>query len=91
MLPHVMRFNVEKTKSMQSLIAKAMGSNLDAADAVAKLVADLGLPGRLSDLKVNAEQLDAVAAGAMENLWVKTNPEPIRDVEQIRQLLTKAW
>ena len=91
MLPHVMRFNVEKTKSMQSLIAKAMGSNFDAADAVAKLVADLGLPGRLSDLKVNAEQLDAVAAGAMENLWVKTNPEPIRDVEQIRQLLTKAW
>jgi alcohol dehydrogenase class IV len=45
----------------------------------------------LSDLKVNAEHLEAVAAGAMENLWVKTNPEPIRDVEQIRQLLTKAW
>lgn len=91
MLPHVMRFNVEKTKSMQSLIAQAMGTNLDAADAVAKLVADIGLPGRLSDLKVNAEHLEAVAAGAMENLWVKTNPEPIRDVEQIRQLLTKAW
>jgi len=91
MLPHVMRFNAEKTKSVQSLIAQAMGTNLDAADAVAKLVADMGLPGRLSDLKVNAEHLEAVAAGAMENLWVKTNPEPITDVEQIRQLLARAW
>ena len=91
MLPHVMRFNAAKTKSVQGLIAQAMGTNLDAADAVAKLVADMGLPGRLSDLKVNAEHLEAVAAGAMENLWVKTNPEPITDVEQIRQLLARAW
>ena len=90
MLPHVMRFNFEKTKSVQSAIAKAMGSTLQAADAVANLVAEIGLPGRLSDLKVNPEDLEAVATGAMENLWVKTNPEPISDVEQIRQLLAKA-
>lgn len=85
-----MRFNFEKTKSVQSAIAKAMGSTLQAADAVANLVAEIGLPGRLSDLKVNPEDLEAVATGAMENLWVKTNPEPISDVEQIRHLLAKA-
>lgn len=91
MLPHVMRYNHDKTKFTQSLIAQAMGSTLDAPDAVARLVEELGLPSRLRDLQVKPEQFDAVAAGAIDNLWVKTNPEPITKQAQIHGLLAKAW
>ncbi|NBS39426.1 MAG: iron-containing alcohol dehydrogenase [Betaproteobacteria bacterium] len=73
------------------MVTQAMGSTLDAPDAVARLVEELGLPSRLRDLQVKPEQFDAVAAGAIDNLWVKTNPEPITKQAQIHGLLAKAW
>ncbi|NDA56723.1 MAG: maleylacetate reductase, partial [Betaproteobacteria bacterium] len=57
----------------------------------AELVQALGLPSRLSELSVKPESIDAIVAGAIDNLWVRTNPEPINDARQLHELLIKAW
>src|SRR5207249_2874793 len=62
LLPHTMRFNLEASAARQALIAEAMGINttgmsphaagLAAADAVAQLCQQLGLPSRLREVDV---------------------------------------
>ncbi len=92
MLTHVMRWNLEATREAQARIAAAMGrADGDASAAVAELVARLGLPARLRDLKVERAQLAQIAAGAMENMWVRTNPRPIRGEADLMALLEAAW
>lgn len=92
MLPHVMRWNIEQTRAQQVRIALALGrADGEAAQAVADLIAKLGLPTRLRDLGVQEDQFDKIAAGAMENLWVRTNPRPVRSPDDILSLLRAAW
>ncbi len=92
MLPHVMRWNLEATRAAQARIAAALGrADGDAAAAVGALIERLGLPTRLRDLKVEREQLAAVAGGALENMWVKTNPRPLREPGELMRLLEAAW
>jgi maleylacetate reductase len=91
MLPHVMRFNEEATSRKQRLIAEAMGGSGSAADAVATLIAKLGLPMRLRDVDVRKEQLPAIAEAAMNNSWVRMNPQPIRTGADVMRLLDAAW
>ncbi len=92
MLPQVMRYNLDATRAAQARIAAAIGAaHGDAAQAVQDLIESLGLPTRLSQLKVTRDQLPAVAAGALENMWVRTNPRPLKSVEQIQALLESAW
>ncbi|UCE30141.1 MAG: iron-containing alcohol dehydrogenase [Burkholderiales bacterium] len=92
MLPHVMRFNYDVTREAQARIASAMGrDDGDAPQAVAELIAALGLPTRLRDQRVQPEQFEHIAAGAMENLWVRTNPRRIERAADIEALLRAAW
>ena len=92
MLPHVLRFNLEQTRERQRLLAEAMGApGTPAADIVQKLVADLGLPGRLRDANVPRELLPKIAEEAMHDLWVKTNPRPISGPPVVLELLEAAW
>ena len=92
MLPNVMRYNLAHTQAQQAQIAQAMGrADGDAASAVSALIESLGLPTRLSALTVNRDQLTQIANGAMENLWVKTNPRPIKTVEEMVGVLEMAW
>jgi alcohol dehydrogenase class IV len=92
MLPHVMRFNLEKTAAQQARIAQAMNADDgDAAGAVARLIAALGMPTRLRDQGVTADQFEAIARGAMENMWVRSNPRPITSPAEVIGLLESAW
>ncbi len=92
MLPQVMRYNLPHTAPQQARIAAALGrADGDAAAAVADLIAQLGQPGRLRDLKVDKTQFGKIAEGAMENLWVRTNPRPIQGTQDIVDLLEAAW
>ena len=92
MLPHVMRYNEPATAEQQRLIAEALGHPGEpAADAVAALVRALGQPQRLRDAGVKREQLAAVAAASMQNRWVLSNPQPIRDAQDVMRLLEGAW
>jgi maleylacetate reductase len=92
MLPHVLRFNHQVNAERQALVSEALGEpGGPAADVVAALIADLGLPGRLRDVGVKPEQLDAIAAHAMHDRWVHTNPRKIDGPPTVRTLLDAAW
>ena len=92
MLPHVLRFNAAVNGDRQALVSEALGRPGEpAADAVAELVAGLGLPGRLRDAGVKPEQLDQIATESMHDRWVHTNPRPIDGPAAVRQLLDAAW
>jgi maleylacetate reductase len=92
MLPPVLRFNIAETEERQRWVSEAMGrAGMPAADAVAELVADLGLPGTLRAVGVRADQLDTIAAGSMHDRWVHTNPRKIAGPAVVRQILDMAW
>jgi maleylacetate reductase len=61
-----------------------------AAELVAELVRDLGLPGRLRDADVPHDRLDEIADVAMHDRWIPTNPRPL-DRDGVRKLLEAAW
>jgi maleylacetate reductase len=92
MLPPVLRFNHPVNADRQALVSEALGQpGTPAADAVATLIADLGLPGRLRDVGVKPEQLDLIAEQSMHDRWIHTNPRKIDGPAVVRQLLDAAW
>jgi len=92
MLPHVLRFNEPVNAERQKWVAGAMGQpGMAAADAVAGLIADLGLPGTLRAVGVRQDQLDEIAVNSMHDRWVHTNPRKIEGPAAVRMLLDAAW
>jgi len=90
-LPHVLRFNRSSNADRQRLVADAMGHpSDDAADVIAALVADLELPGRLAEVGVKREQFPLIAANAMHDNWIHTNPRRITRPEQVLEILEAA-
>jgi maleylacetate reductase len=92
MLPHVLRFNETVNAERQKWVSEALGRpNATAGDAVAALIASLGLSSTLRDVGVKPEQLDEIAAGSMHDRWVHTNPRKIDGPAAVRALLDAAW
>lgn len=92
MLPHVLRFNAPVNATRQAWISEALGQpNQTAGDAVAALIASLGLPATLRDVGVTTGQLDEIASGSMHDRWVHTNPRKIDGPPAVRVLLDAAW
>jgi len=92
MLPHVLRYNLPATAERQHWVSEALGHpDQPAADVVAALIAELGLPGRLRDVGVQPEMLDRIAEGSMHDRWIHTNPRRIEGPATIRMLLDAAW
>lgn len=101
LLPHTMRFNLDASAERQALIAEAMGLNtagmspqeagLAAADAVARLCQQLGLPSRLRDVDVPHEGLESIAAATLHDRALATNPKPVANAEPILSVLRQAW
>jgi maleylacetate reductase len=92
MLPHVLRFNAPVNVDKQALVGEALGRPGEAAaDAVATLIAGLGLPARLRDVGVREDQLDRIAENSMHDRWVHTNPRKIDGPAVVRSLLDAAW
>jgi maleylacetate reductase len=92
MLPHVLRFNHAVNPDRQALVSDALGDkNAPAADLVAGLIADLGLPSRLRDVGVKEDQLDLIAELSMHDRWIHTNPRKIDGPPVVREILDAAW
>lgn len=92
MLPAVLRWNKSINAPQQEKVAHALGrSGVEAADAVAELIADLGLPPRLREVGVKREHFDAIAAGALTNLFVRQNPRPVQRREDVLEILEAAY
>ena len=92
MLPHVLRFNQPVNAERQRWVSEALGQpRMSAGDAVAALIAGLGLPGTLRDVGVRPEQMDEIAVNSMHDRWVHTNPRKIDGPPAVRALLDAAW
>jgi len=92
MLPHVLRFNRMVNADRQALVSDALGDrDAPAADLVAALIADLGLPSRLRDVGVSQDQLDRIAELSMHDRWIHTNPRKIDGPAVVREILDAAW
>ena len=91
MLPAVMRWNRPANAGRQALVSMAMGRpGEDAADVLDKFIGGLGMPRRLSDVKIGPEHFDRIAEGAMATPWVPRNPRPIAGPAQVREILELA-
>ena len=92
MLPHVLRFNEAVNADRQKAVATALGAaGKSAASAVARLVEDLGLPTSLFEVGVLRSQFDAIAVGAMQNMFVRQNPRRIESAAVIHAILEAAF
>lgn len=88
-LAHAIRFNADAVPWAIGGLAVSMGVS-DPADAVAGLVARLGLPSGLGECGVTEEDLDAVARMAPSNGNVANNPRPVSE-EDARAILAAAY
>ncbi|MCZ6874946.1 MAG: iron-containing alcohol dehydrogenase family protein [bacterium] len=101
LLPHTMRFNLDASVERQVLIAEAMGvdtaamsqeqAGRAAADAVAGLCRQLGLPERLRDVDVPEDGLARIATATLHDRALATNPRSISDTAPILEVLRNAW
>lgn len=92
MLPHVLRYNHAVNAKRQELVSEALGRpGVPAAEVLAELIGELGLPRTLREAGVGAELLERIAAEAMHDPWVHTNPRKIDGPQTVRQLLDAAW
>ncbi len=82
LLPHVIAFNRSHAAPAIADLSEAIGlGETDLADWTRALVGSIGLPGRLRDLGVTAEQLEGIAnISSCEHLSV-TNPRPCSTAE----------
>jgi maleylacetate reductase len=91
MLPFVMRWNKSVNAERQALVAGAMGHpGKDAGDVLDRFIRDLGMPRSLREVKVTAENFDAIASAAMHTPWVPRNPRRIDGPAQVREILELA-
>jgi maleylacetate reductase len=93
LLPTVLRWNESVNAAQQSRLAQAMGGDANARlpDLVSNLVEALGEPRRLRDVGVAREQLDMLAAKALESGFLNSNPRPIRGTHDVLEILEMAW
>lgn len=91
-LAPVLRWNEAAAAERQLAVSRGLGaSGESAADAVELLVRALGLPTRLRDIGVDRSLLPALAARALKDPPMRTNPRRPRDVDEIEALLQAMW
>ena len=100
MLPHVMEFNAPVAAGRLADVAAALGVDTglmspgEAADAatatVRALVGKAGLPSSLREVGVRITQIDDIAAHALDDAYIVTNPRPVLE-EDARAICLTAW
>jgi maleylacetate reductase len=92
LLPAVLRWNAVVNADRQRALSAAMGApDRPAADLVAELIADLGVPRTLRDINIGPDSLDEIARRALAYEPVQMNPRKIERPEQVREILELAW
>jgi len=91
MLPAVMRWNKPANADRQAMAAAAMDvPGEEAADALDRFIAGLGMPRSLSAVNVGPEHFDRIAEQAMGTPWVPRNPRKIPTPAVLREILVLA-
>ena len=92
MLPSVLRWNAPVNAARQARVSEALGrAGEAAADVLADFIARLGQPGTLRAVGITEDQLDTIAEGSLGNMMVRSNPRPITEAAQVREILDMAW
>ncbi|MDQ1419156.1 MAG: hypothetical protein QOJ52_1118, partial [Acidimicrobiaceae bacterium] len=101
LLAHVLRWNADAIPDDVQRIGEALaagastaagdaGDAADAADAVDRLRGRVGLPGRLSEVGVDEDDIEAVVRMSSGNANIARNPRPVSP-EDVRSLLESAF
>lgn len=94
-LPHVLRFNAREAGAEYAALAKLVFPGhviaRDLADGLAELSAQLGLPGRLRDVGVGADDLPRCARDAMKQTrLLVNNPREMNEADALA-IYEAAW
>jgi alcohol dehydrogenase len=81
LLTHAIAFNAEAVPDEVGRLSVALST--DAATAVDALRGGVGLPGRLSEVGVAEEDLEAVARLSQSNANVGRNPRPVSEADAL--------
>ena len=95
-----MDFNLPVAADRLALVAEAAGVDtretgieraaMEAVEAVRKLVKDLGCPTRLGEVGVKDSDLSLLAEAVMVEVPTIENPRPIKDVNDVIEILRRA-
>jgi aldehyde dehydrogenase (NAD+) len=101
LLPHAMRYNVDFATAKLVQVAHALGVNpagkqdrevaLAAADAIDALMQKIGHPTKLRDLGVPDDGAVLCAFHALVDPAVRFNARPVKDPNDVVQMLTQAY
>jgi maleylacetate reductase len=89
-LTHAVRFNMEAVPEAMARIGNALGDPDDPAGAIDRLRERIGLPGQLSDVGVDDEDLAAVVRMSGGNPSIKANPRPVTEAD-VEDILSAAF
>ena len=83
LLPTVLDFNRDHVGDKYSRLNRAMGikDGADPAEFIRKLNADLGLPGNLGEMGVEADAIPSLAGHAAKDVCTFTNPRPCSETD----------
>lgn len=59
----------------------------DLGDILDAVIRELGMPRSLSDVKVGQDKLDSLAAHSLHDRWCQSNPVPLKEKEQVLEIL----
>jgi maleylacetate reductase len=88
LLAHAVAFNASTVTAEVDQIGAALGG--DAVGAIDALRTEVGLPGRLSEVGVVEDDLEAVARLSQSNANVARNPRPVSEDDAL-SILRAAW
>jgi alcohol dehydrogenase len=100
-MPHVMRFNNDAVAVQHAMVADAMGidtrgmsneaAGLRAAEAIATLVRDVGLPSSFCEAGVPEADLETCAEMAMSDGSIVYNGKDVAGPKDVLAVLKAAW
>lgn len=99
MLPYAMRWNLDVTIGAHARMAREIGIGGADDNVLAAAVPEyvfamnqrMGLPLKLRDLGVPRDGLKQLAIDALADYSIHTNPKPVRNPEQVLEVLELAW
>ena len=59
----------------------------DLGDLLNAIIRALGLPRTLSELNVSRDLIPALSKRALDDFWAPTNPVPLLEADQVREIL----
>jgi alcohol dehydrogenase class IV len=91
MAPSVQAWNASHAHERQRRISAALGDAArPAAELLDALIRELGLPRRLSEVGVQAQDLAGIAEATLHDMWAATNPRPLANSGDVMAILQAA-